>query len=83
LQISRFLETALPKYRFALLVNDMAQSSLPADAAPNEDIEIGGFRALRLDLPPFCLRGALVHEYHGSADGNRLFWKKGVFLHIR
>jgi len=82
-QISQFLEVVLPRYQFSLLVNDVSQSSLSPEAKPNEDTDVGGFRALRLELPPFSVRGAVVLEYHGSIDGNRLFWKKAVYLHIR
>ena len=61
------------RYRFSLLTNTIE----PGEDV-NQDIPVGDWRPLRLDLPPFSARGATVFTYFVEAD-NQL-WRNAVFL---
>lgn len=64
--VMRFIEFVLPRYSYALLVNDVRRYEersffgIPIDRhdvqTPNVDIQDGGSRPLRLDQAPFQLR---------------------------
>lgn len=51
------LIAALPRFKYALLINDSAGSE------PNGEIEPGGWRALDLRLPPFNVSGVVAYRF--------------------
>ncbi len=73
--IATYLEEIRRKYKFALLTNAIE----PVDIA-NRDIEAGDWRPLRLDRPPFAIRGATVSIYFPQSGSH--FWRNGIFLMI-
>ena len=71
-QIRKFLETALPKFKFALITNDtaLARSAVAAISnalrlIPNTNCEIktGGYRPLDLRRPPFGFPATCVLQF--------------------
>jgi SAM-dependent methyltransferase len=51
------LVAALPRFKYALLTNDIAGSE------PNGEIEPGGWRAVDLRLPPFDVAGVVAYRF--------------------
>jgi SAM-dependent methyltransferase len=51
------LVSALPRFKYALITNDIAGSE------PNGDIEPGGWRAVDLRLPPFDVDGVVAYRF--------------------
>jgi len=73
--VLNYLEEIRRKYKFALLTNAIE----PSDIA-NRDIVAGDWRPLRLDQPPFNIRGATVSIYFPQSGSH--FWRNGIFLMI-
>ena len=73
--IGDYLAEIRQKYKFALLTNAIE----PIENA-NRDIEAGDWRPLRLDQPPFAIRGATVSVYFPQSGSH--FWRNGIFLMI-
>ncbi len=71
--VQQHLDAIAARYRFALITNFVE----PA-AEANTDIETGGGRPLRLELPPFSARGCNIFSYNPQS-GSRVF-KNNVFL---
>jgi hypothetical protein len=71
--IIEYLNAIRRKYRFALLTNTIVPIS-----HVNVDINLGGYRPLRLQNPPFSITGAVVFTYF--PESANLCWKNAVFL---
>ena len=68
-----YLKVALERYKYCLITNN-----IEPEPHCNVDTHPGGCRPLRMDRPPFSIKGALVSTYYVFADGS--YWKNGVFL---
>lgn len=60
-------------YKFSLITN-----SVPLSDANNHEIELGGFRPLRIQAPPFNARGAVIFVYYPR--NKHKIWYNTVFL---
>jgi SAM-dependent methyltransferase len=71
--IQLFLSRTVPRYRYALITNDIASVHYPGQV--NEDIEMGASRALDLLAPPFDLHAVASWDYDVSGE-----WTKRILL---
>jgi hypothetical protein len=71
--ISYYLNKFHRLYKFMLITDDVYP-----DSATNQDIQLGGYRAIRLDLPPFGQRCAVVQRLEGTTFGSA--WIKHTCL---
>ncbi len=60
--IQLYLAKVVPRYRWALITNSYQKQQNPVNA----DIEIGSFRCIDLQAPPFSVGAPYVFEYHVS-----------------
>ncbi|MDY0002497.1 MAG: methyltransferase [Polyangia bacterium] len=60
----------LPKYRFALITNDVDPKTR---SAPNHDIQVGGYRHIDLSAAPFHVEGREVLTYRSGAYLKQVF----------
>ncbi len=83
--ISEFLDRAVPRYRYALITNDV-EPSQPLEHRVNLDIPLGEWRPLDLRGAPFHARATAIYLFHGAPVRNwrqrRTFmaWTKMVLL---
>jgi len=71
--VQRFLTATLPRYRYALITNDIASSHFTG--VLNQDIEMGSWRTLDLQAPPFELPVRAHWDYDIRGE-----WTKRVLL---
>ena len=71
--VSEYLSIIRRKYRFALITN-----AIEPRAVANSEIEIGGYRPLRVFDPPFGVSGAIVLTYFSRTSN--YIWTNAVFL---
>ncbi len=71
--VQRFLAETLPRYRYALITNDIASSHFTG--VLNQDIEMGSWRTLDLQAPPFGLAAKAHWDYDIQGQ-----WTKRVLL---
>jgi SAM-dependent methyltransferase len=93
--VMRFIEEVLPRYRYALIVNDVRKYEertllgIPIGRrdiqTPNDDVIDGGSRPLRLDTPPFLLPVAERFSYQVTlrARPSRVVYVKDVLVWAR
>lgn len=60
--IELYLKRLVPRYKWALITNSYQKEKNPVNA----DIEIGSFRCIDLQGPPFSVGAPYVFEYHVS-----------------
>jgi SAM-dependent methyltransferase len=83
--ISEFLERGVPRYRYALITNDV-EPRQPLEERVNVDIPAGEWRPLDLRVAPFHARATAIYLFHGEPVRNwrqrRMFmaWTKMVLL---
>jgi SAM-dependent methyltransferase len=71
--VQRFLSDTLPRYRYALITNDIASRHFTGEL--NQDIEMGSWRTLDLQAPPFGLAARAHWDYDIRGE-----WTKRVLL---
>jgi SAM-dependent methyltransferase len=71
--VQRFLSNTLPRYRYALITNDIASRHFTGEL--NQDIEMGSWRTLDLQAPPFGLTARAHWDYDIRGE-----WTKRVLL---
>lgn len=71
--VQRFLSETLPRYRYALITNDIASTHFTGQL--NQDIEMGSWRTLDLQAPPFGLAARAHWDYDIRGE-----WTKQVLL---
>jgi hypothetical protein len=85
--VSKFLRESLPRFKYALLTNDvhhyrkggLLRAYRPKQiGVPNEDIPMGSWRPLRLRDAPFNLKADVVEVIEMTADD--LVWHKEILL---
>jgi len=82
--VQRFLHTQLPRFRYALLTNDIRKARLTQLLRPwriekaNLDTENGGFRSLKLTSSPFNLQAARVGAFR--VWYGQMFFDKEILL---
>lgn len=72
--VAHFLATTVPRYRYALITNDIASQHFTGTL--NQDIAMGEWRCLELTTPPFDL--AVKHQWQFDINGGE--WTKQVLL---
>lgn len=71
--VQRFLSGTLPRYRYALITNDIASTHFTGQL--NQDIEMGSWRTLDLQAPPFDLAVRARWDYDIRGE-----WTKRILL---
>lgn len=76
-QIDEFIETVLPKFKYALITNCFqACAQWPGfQEIYNQDIQLGGYRPIDLTDAPFNLKNAELYiKYAGGGDKRTYLW---------
>jgi len=71
--VQRFLTETVPRYRYALITNDIASTHFTGEL--NQDIEMGAWRTLDLEAPPFGVSARAHWDFDIRGE-----WTKRVLL---
>lgn len=72
--IGEFLNVAVPRYRYALITNDLMPKVAPRDRV-NPDIRLGGWRHLDVRAEPFNAAAVCVSSFYGPIVRDPRRWR--------